>query len=843
MELDKAYEPKKYESDIYKLWEDSGAFQPAKNSKKEPFSIIMPPPNANGDLHVGHGMYTVEDIMTRYQRMQGRPTLWLPGTDHAGIETQVVYEKQLAKEYKSRFDLGRDKFYKAALDFTLKNKQNMIDQMKSLGLSADWSRLKFTLDPDILEIVYDTFKRLHDDGLIYRGNRIVNWCTACQSSFADIEVKYRTQEDSMYTLDYGSVKIATTRPETIFADSAVAVNPKDERYSKLVGKTAIIPLLDRPIPIIADAHVDPATGSGALKVTPGHSKDDYEIGLRHNLPEISVIDLNGIMINVPKELAGMNVEQARQKTVEMLKAAGKLLKTAPLSHSVGYHDRCGTMIEPLITEQWWLKVEPLVGPAVAAVESGKIDIIPKRFAKLYLNWLQNLRDWNISRQNWFGIRIPVYYKDSNDPEKQAYIVTPDESEAEKYYGRGNYRAETDTFDTWFSSSQWPFATLMTTGDFERFYPTAVMGTAREILYLWVTRMVMLGIYRTGKVPFKNVYLWGLVQDGHGQKMSKSKFNTLNPLELTSKYGTDALRLALTIGITPGIGGALSEEKVQGYRNFCNKLWNVARFILSQLPADYSPASPEAKNLADRWMLDKLQRAVKTVTSDLEKYRFSEAGQRVYSLLWDDFADWYVEANKVEPNPDLLVYGLETILKLLHPIAPFVTEVVWQKMPWQKDNLIVSDWPQISGTSAGGNGFEQIKALVSEIRNLKAEIGAGELKLIFTGSELLASNQALIKKLAGISDIERVGQGSGLALSSFDAWLDLQPQVVRAYLKKLQDKRDEQASYRDRLKKQLANAGYVKSAPAHIVAETKDRLAQAEMLLSKLDEQIATIRSD
>ncbi|HSX48348.1 MAG TPA: class I tRNA ligase family protein, partial [Candidatus Nanoarchaeia archaeon] len=412
------------------------------------------------------------------------------------------------------------------------------------------------------------------------------------------------------------------------------------------------------------------------------------------------------------------------------------------------------------------------------------------------------------------------------------------------YGKGNYRAETDTFDTWFSSGQWPYATLMATGDMDRFYPTSVMETGRDILFLWVTRMIMMGLYRTGKVPFRNIYLHGMVNDEHGKKMSKSKGNVINPLEMTDKYGTDALRLALTIGITPGNDGTLSEKKIEGYRNFCNKLWNVARFILSQLPADYSPTPPEPKSLADRWILEKLHAAIKNVTSDLEKYKFSEAGQRVYSLLWDDFADWYIEANKVEPNLDLLVYGLQTILSLLHPIAPFVTEAVWQKMAWQKDNLIISEWPEAGKAySKDAKDFERLQALIAEIRNLKSEVGAGELRLVHVKDQLIADNHGLVKKLAGVSEIESVGQGSGLALSSYDAWLDLEPQTIRAYLKRLQDKQQEQASYRDRLKKQLTNSGYIKSAPPVVVAETKDRLAQAEMLLSKLDEQIATIRSD
>jgi len=840
-ELDKTYDPTKYEADIYRHWEESDAFKPGLGRDgKPPFSVIMPPPNANGDLHTGHGMFVVEDILSRYKRMQGHPTLWLPGTDHAGIETQIVFERELATAGQSRFDLGRDQFYDQALAFTLANQPKIIGQLRSLGFSADWSRLKFTLDPDVIEVVYATFKRMHDDGLVYRGNRIVNWCTQCQSSFADIEVKHVDREDAMYTLDYGSVQIATTRPETIFADAAVAVNPDDPRHVKLIGQTAIIPLVDRPVAIIADSYVALDVGTGALKITPAHDVNDYEIGLRHNLPEISVIDLDGKLINVPEQFAGLSVDDGRTAVVAALESAGKLVSTTPLTHSVGIHDRCGTVIEPLITEQWYLRIAGLNAPVIQAITKGDLKFTPTRFKKIALDWLEHEHDWNIGRQNWFGIRIPVYYKQSNDPGKDAYLITSDEAEAKAYYGAGNYRAETDVFDTWFSSGQWPYATLMGNGDFERgFYPTSVMMTARDILTKWVTRMAMFGLYRTDKVPFADVYLWGMVNDAHGKKMSKSKGNVINPLEMTAKYGTDALRLALTIGITPGNDGSLSEAKIEGYRNFCNKLWNVARFILGQLPEDYAPAAPVSHSPADDWIMAKLNTAVTDITRAIEDYRFSEAGQLVYSLLWDDFADWYVEAAKVAPNHDLLVSGLETILKLAHPIAPFITEAIWSSLDWQTGQLIIEAWPIANKTRTKTAEFEAAKTVIQAIRTITAEEQLSK-PVLLTTSDLVMRSNGLIMKLARVAEVKLVKQGSGLYLGTGSEWIEADSSRLSARKARLEAQRREKQQHLKGLEAKLGNERYVSSAPPAVVQETRDRREETLMLLSKLDEQLADL---
>lgn len=717
-ELPKSYNPSDYESDIYAMWEKSGAFSPTGDKDKNPFSVIMPPPNANGSLHAGHAMYVVDDIATRFNRMQGSPTLWLPGVDHAGIETQVVFERELAKENKTRFDLGKEEFYKQALQFTIDNKHTVLEQMRSLGFSADWQKLKFTLDDDIIEIVYDTFKKLNEDGLIYRGNRIVNWCPHCHSGFADIEIKYRTQIDPLYYIKYGPFVLATVRPETKFGDTAIAVHPKDERYLKYIGKEIEADgLLGKfKLKVIADDFVDPEFGTGVVKVTPAHDPNDWEMGLRHNLEVKQVIGTDGKLTEIAGKYAGMSVDEAREQVASDLEQAG-LIEHINMNyeHSIGYHDRCGTQIEPLVIEQWWLKVDKLKKAAIEAIQNDEVVFYPARFKSQALNWLEGLRDWNISRQNWFGIAIPVYYNATDDKSKPEYIIA-EEKDAVEIYGKDGYEKETDTFDTWFSSSQWPFATLQSTGDFDKFYPTNLMATMRDILYLWVTRMIMLGIYKTGKVPFKTVYLWGSVNDAEGKKMSKSKGNVLDPLELTKEFGTDALRLALIIGITPGTGGSLSQEKVQGYRNFCNKLWNVARYTLSKTENISDISGVVLESPADHWIANLINNAITKTTRAIEGYNYSAAGQTVYSLLWDELADKYIEYSKTSTNPEVLAYSLDTILRLLHPFAPFVTEAIWQELPWRNTILINEQWPNESIDS----DKDQAKKFDKEIISILAE---------------------------------------------------------------------------------------------------------------------------
>lgn len=687
--MDKAYRHQEVEEKWYKFWEEGGFFtpRPAKRDsgqvpKKEPFCIIMPPPNANGSLHIGHTMFvTIEDILTRYHRMLGQPSLWLPGADHAGILTQVVFEKELAKQGKTRHDLGRDEFYRQCYEFSQKNKKYMYKQLKRLGASCDWTREKFTLDPAIEKVVMETFKKLYEDGLIYKGKRIINWCPRCSTALSDLEVEYEERKDKLYFISYGKITIATTRPETMLADVAVAVHPEDKRYKNLIGQEAILPILDKKIPIIADPGVDRKFGTGALKITPGHDSLDWEIGTRHSLPAITVIDSSGKMINVAKEFLGLSIEEARKKIIEKLKEQKVLIKIEPYKHSVGTCERCGTIIEPLISKQWFIKMKPLAEPAIKAVKSGEIKIVPRRFEKIYFQWMENIKDWCISRQIWWGYKIPL-------------------------------KGEEDTLDTWFSSGQWPFATLRASpyeGDFEYFYPTTVMETGYEILFFWVARMIMLGLYRTGKVPFKTVYLHGLVRDAFGEKMSKSKGNVIDPLEVSDKYGADAVRLALIWGTSPGHDQNLGEDKIRGMRNFTNKIWNIGRFI--NLNLESLPASRRGKKVPfyqekmkitqeDREILDDLNRLIKKTTQSLDNFRFGQATEEIYEFLWHRFADKYVEYSKKRISQgDVVVLSVLrhvflNCLKLLHPFIPFITEELWNKFEkLKKEPLIISPWPK------------------------------------------------------------------------------------------------------------------------------------------------------
>ncbi len=688
--MDKNYDHKKYEADIYKKWEGSGAFKPTGDGK--PFTIIMPPPNANGELHLGHATFVaVSDALIRYHRMKGSPTLWLPGVDHAGILTQVTFEKKLQKEGKSRYDLGREEFYKQCYAFCLENKHLMENQMRALGSSCDWSREKFTLDPEISRIVLETFVKMHNDGLVYRGYRIVNWCVRCRSTLSDLETEEREQTDKLYFLDYGSVTIVTTRPETIFADVAVAVNPKDKKYKSLIGKTARVPLVDREIPIIGDEAVEMGFGTGVLKVTPGHDVTDYEIGERHKLPTLTVVDFDGKMTGgVPEEIRGLKVAAAREKTVDLL--GEKLIKTEELVHSIKSCERCGTVIEPLISRQWFVKIKSMADPAIAAVREGKIKIVPKKYEKMYFNWMENIKDWPISRQIWWGHQLPTWYR-KDDTKMESPTVSLEKP------GK-NYVQDPDTFDTWFSSGQWPMNTLKTSGegDFEQFYPTSVMNTAYEILFLWVARMIMFGLYLTGSVPFSIALINGVLRDETGAKMSKSKGNGVNPNEAISKYGADAVRMALVAGRDSGndllISKSQMEQRIKGYRNFSNKIWSAGRFVSqSEVKSQKSKVKTETKN--------ELNKIITAVTGHLEKRQLGMAAELIYDKFWHWYCDVCIEENKNgELSNEILKDGLVIFLKLLHPFMPFVTEAVWQELQLDKRPLIVQDWPSAPISARG-----------------------------------------------------------------------------------------------------------------------------------------------
>ena len=711
--MDKAYNPAATERAIYKMWEAGGYFSPKKDPKKEFFTVLLPPPNANADLHLGHAMYVVEDIMIRYHRMKGDPTLWLPGADHAGFETQYVYEKQLAKEGKSRFDFDRETLYQNIWDFVHENRGAMENQLRRLGFSLDWSRNIFTLDPNIVSTVYQTFKRLYDDGFVYRGVRLVNYCTKCGTGFSDLEVKYVERADPLYYMKYGPFTIATARPETKFRDTTLAVNPKDKRYKKEIGKTFEIMGLLGPITmtIIPDPEVDPTFGTGIMKVTPAHDPHDFELGQKHNLPVTPIIDFRGRMdfswfLNRkganPKYLARaqkyheQKVAAARAMMVEDLKDDGLLLKTdEKYTHRIGTCYKCGTVIEPLPMEQWFVKVRPIADSAIKAITSKKITFVPKRFEKTAIDWLTNFHDWNISRQIVWGIRIPAWK--CNDCE--TWTVTEGVPPAKcSTCGGSKLTQDPDVFDTWFSSGQWPFATLKASqaGDFENYYPTSVMETGYDILPWWVCRMMMLGLYATDDVPFCTVYLHGLVRDAKGQKMSKSKGNVMNPLKLVDQYGADALRMALVFGTAAGNDQALSEDKIRGMRNFANKLWNAARFIMM--------LESEAKGSNDNEFEKGIKHVTKKATVYMETYRFNAVAELLYEHFWHEFCDISIEDAKTgKLSKEALLNGLLTYLKLLHPFMPFITEELWGKLPKKTGApLIVSPWPNSPTGSQRGS---------------------------------------------------------------------------------------------------------------------------------------------
>ena len=708
-DFDKPYDPKSVEPEIYEKWEKSGFFDPDKlpGKRAKTFTIIMPPPNANGALHIGHAVFvTLEDIMTRFERMRGKKTLWLPGADHAGFETQVVFDKKLEKEGRSRFKIPREELYKEMLSFTLENKKIMETQLRKLGASCDWSREKFTLDPEIITTVYDTFKKLYGDGLVYRENKIVNWCTKHQTTLSDLEVKYVERKDPLYYIRYGPVTLATVRLETKFGDTAVAVNPKDKRYKNLVGKEIEIKTLLGPakIKVIADGAVDQKFGTGAVKVTPAHDPNDFEIWKRHK-DEIPgprvVIDQYGRMDlrefwDRPnsKKYHGLKVMEARKKMEEDMQKEGLMVKIDPdYAHAVATCYKCGTILEPRILPQWFVRMTAkpsLRDLAVRAVKKGEVKFIPARTEKIFMHWMKNLRDWNISRQIVWGIRIPAWYCGCAE-----IIVSPDPPAKCPKCGSKNLVQDPDVFDTWFSSGQWPFATLGYPNgkDFKTFYPTDVMETGHDILFFWVARMIMLGLYRTGKIPFRTVYLHGLVRDKDRQKMSKSKDNVIDPLGVAELYGTDALRLALVIGNTAGNDIIISEEKIRGYRNFANKIWNATRFVLQEIKK-----SPPKAEKSDKIKLGKLKRLVKETTRDLESHRFHHAAEHLYHFFWHYYADKVIEEMKKKPNPLLLLEFHRTLIKLLHPFLPHITEKIWEELPGpaggkNKKLLMIESWPK------------------------------------------------------------------------------------------------------------------------------------------------------
>ncbi len=851
MKLSKTYDAKQYEPSVYKLWEAADAFSPS--GKGEPYSIVMPPPNANGNLHVGHAlMADLEDILARFYRMQGRDVAYIPGADHAGFETWVVYERELNKQGKSRTDFSRTELYAQVWDFVAQQRGSMEAQLRALGTGASWNDLVFTLDEKVTQTVYGTFKKLWDDGLIYRGERIVNYSTTFQTSYADIEVNYKTEKGTLWSIAYPSIDqikevvVATTRPETMFGDTALAVNPNDPRYKDLIGTKVLVPLTDREIPVIADDYVDSEYGTGVVKITPAHDPNDFEVGNRHHLPRIQVINYDGTMTNVPPEYMKQPVDVARKKVIEALTRENLLRGEKEIEHSVGYDYKSDVAIQPMIKDQWFLNVAPLAERAKAAIRAGEITFYPESKKAALLSYYDNLKDWNLSRQIPWGMPIPAF-QSTVDPNDWRFDIRVDQPTIE--IDGMTFTREEDTFDTWFSSGQWPFITTdyLQNGDLARFYPNSVLETGYDILFPWVSRMIMLGLYATGEVPFKEVYLHGLVLDSKGIKMSKSKGNVINPMDLVDKYGADALRMGLVAARGAGQNQAFSVDRVVTGRNFCNKLWNIARFIENKLGDDFAYDADKAipETIADHWVVKKLSDAAESMTALLADYRFAEASETIYHTIWDDVADWYIEASKKQDNPQLLAWVLDTCLRIAHPFAPFVTETIWQTLAWHdKDLLVTATWPEAKeANELSAAQFEQLQMLVAEIRFVVSELPGNERYGLYYGSDsLIADNTELIQHLAKLKTVEQgqLEKGLPLAVANREAWLDVTEETLYEHQTALEIRL---AEARDRVKMlsgRLSNKNYTDKAPEHLVEETRNELQEVEQRIERMVRELEVL---
>ena len=889
--MPRAYDAASVEQRIYQDWWDSGYFVPRVDSDRQPFCVVMPPPNVTGELHLGHALTaSLQDSLTRWHRMNGDPTLWLPGKDHAGIATQWVVERALAAEGTNRHELGRQKFEERVWEWVALYGDTIDEQHRRLGASCDWSRLRFTLDPGPAEAVRTTFANLFNKGLIYRHERIINWCPRCATALSDLEVDYEEQDGKLYYIRYpltdepdAYVTVATTRPESMLGDTGVAVHPEDERYGGQVGKTVLLPIVGRPIPVVGDIAIEMEFGTGALKVTPGHDLVDFEIGERHNLPIITVIGFDGCMTDAAgARYSGMERFAARAAVVAELEAGGALEKVEDYHHSVGHCQRCNEVVEPLISLQWFLNVgkhdEPgtIAGNAYSAVVNGEIEIVPERFARVYLNWLENIRDWCISRQLWWGHRIPVWYCSACGGQT-AHIQDPD---ACPDCGSVNIEQESDVLDTWFSSGLWPHSTLgwpdQDSGDLDYFYPNTVLETGYDILFFWVARMIMLGIENTGQVPFRSVYLHGMVLDAEGQKMSKTRGNTLDPLDLLEQYGTDALRFALTTGTAPGNNLRLSDDKLESARNFANKIWNAARFVINavdgrdDLDGWYELSAPQHRE--DRWIVSRLDALTATVNEGLASFELGDAQQKLYDFVWNDFCDWYIEMAKVRLRSDdpgavaaTLVHVLERSLRLLHPFMPFVTEEIWRNLTSRtpspsgglSPSIMIAPYPQAEEPRLDSEAEAEVEVVmqtVRAVRNIRAQlrIPAGqklEAEVETNGMmSVVMDEQEVISALARVEPLRVLGEGDSETTRGVS--LVINPLVVRLPLtdivdvaeesdrlgRELEDTRQNQ----ERVEKLLANPNFVAKARPEVVEKERDRLRNLTEQRERIEEIVAQL---
>lgn len=875
MNLPKIYEPSKYEADIYALWEQSGAFKADPTSRKEHFSIAMPPPNETGTLSLGHALFiTLQDIMARHARQKGKDTLWLPGTDHAALPVNAIIEKKLAEEGTNKHKIGREAFLYRTRQFVSESRGTMLKQMRAMGASADWSRLRYTLDDTLNRCVNETFVRMYQDGLIYRGHRIVNWDPKLETTVSDDEVERVEETAKFYTLQYGPFQIGTARPETKFGDKYVVMHPDDERYAKYKhGDTFEAEWINGPViaTIIKDTAVDPAFGTGVMTITPWHDHTDFDIAERHGLHKEQIIDFRGNLLPIAQEFAGMSITEARPKIVEKLHKKGLLVAVNDTyQHSIAVNERGKGIIEPQIKLQWFIdvnkpvvhwkgKTQSLKAVMQDVVHSGDVTIVPKRFEKVYFHWIDNLRDWCISRQIWWGHRIPVWYRTAADGTEEVYTgARPPIADSGKSQ---EWQQDPDTLDTWFSSALWTWSTLIDpelaadfdisledllkrSPDFQAYHPTTVMETGWDILFFWVARMILSTTYITGQVPFKTVYLHGLVRAEDGKKMSKSRPESIiDPLDVIPTYGTDALRMALIMSVAPGNDQNWSWSKIEANRNFCNKLWNIARYVEGAV-GDTAPDRGSAKPVtdADHWVLDRLQTLATKIDTDIEALRFSEAYDSLYHFVWDDFADWYVEASKATLSADVLAYGLECILKLAHPFAPFVTEAIWQTLKWEDGTILTTSlWPTIpTHQSNRAQQFETIRRLVTEIRFITTTLNTYQTTLYHRDEPTLTQNAHLVTRLAHLKAVTSVKDGSGMYLTAttLDCWLDLDQETIQEFADKLQSNLTATQATISHLEKRLNNESYVRSAPKKLVDETREQLSQARETLVKQQAELA-----
>ena len=878
-ELPKSYDPSVIERGMYDWWDDQGYFQPADPNGKDPFVVVMPPPNMTGVLHVGHALFVaLEDIMVRYNRMKGRPALWIPGADHAGIAGQLTVVRLLAEEGINRHDLGREKFLERVWEYMDALRPRVREQMKELGASADWTRFAFTMDPGPARAVRHVFKHLYDKGLIYRGERIISWCPNDRTALSDLEVVHKDQQSHLWSIAYpveGSderIVVATTRPETMLGDTGVAVHPDDERYAHLVGKSVMLPLMDRPIPIVADEHVEMTFGTGAVKVTPAHDPNDFEIAQRTDLPALIIMNEDGTLNENAGRFQGMTMAEGRKAVVAALEDEGYLVGIEPHEHSVGTCDRCGAVVEPLLSKQWFLEMAPLAKPALDAAYNGDVSFVPERYKGVYTNWLENIHDWCISRQLWWGHQIPVWYCDDCGD-----VFASVEEHVEKCPTcGGSVHQDPDVLDTWFSSGLWPFSTLGwpdQTEDLKLYYPGDVLETGYEIIFIWVARMIFFGIEIMGEVPFHTVYLHGIVRDEHGAKMSKTKGNVIDPLDVSREYGADALRYTLVTQASPGNDSRLSLQKVEASRNFGNKLWNMTRFALRSMEPDKiemdadGPVRPTGDlAIIDRWIISRLDALTEDVTGLLDRHLYGEAGRHISDFLWSEVADWYIEAAKVRLRDggdaaktvgQVIAYVLERSLRLLHPYMPFITEALWQQLPHVGESIMVAPWPEAGTRDEGAEAeVDAMMELVRGIRNARTEAGVEPGKwisaTIFAGDHLDAFEQlrgeiGFLARIDGEHLELREGKpgetGNAITVVAGDvvAILPLEDMVdLGAERERLAKELDEARAEQQRAEKQLSNESFVSRAPDHVVQVQRDRLERAKEQIAVIEKRLGAL---